>query len=88
MAISIDSIFLCILMIYFLFLTSLTLLLKDLIQGALGCYPIFDIKATTLTQKGRFVAGGHTMYTSAAMMYASVVSRESVRIAFLVADLN
>ena len=54
----------------------------------IGCYPIFDIKATTLTHKGRFVAGGHKMDKPAAMIYASVISRESVRIALLVADLN
>ena len=46
------------------------------------CDPIFDIKSTTLTQKVRFFAGGHTMDTPTAMSYASVVSRDSVRIAF------
>ena len=51
----------------------------------IGCHPIFDIKLTTLTRKVRFVAGGHTMDTPAAMTYASVVSRESVRIALLLA---
>ena len=44
----------------------------------IGCYPIFDIKATTLTHKGRFVVGGHTMDKPAAMTYASVVYRERI----------
>ena len=54
----------------------------------IGCHPIFDIKATTLTQKVRFVACGHTMDTPAAMTYALVVSWEIVRIALLLAALN
>ena len=52
------------------------------------CHPIFDMKSTTLTRKVRFVAGGHTMDNPAAMTHASVVSRESVRIALLLAALN
>jgi hypothetical protein len=35
-----------------------------------------------------FVAGGHTTYTPHEMTYASVVSRESVRIALTLATLN
>ena len=52
------------------------------------CHPIFDIKATTLTWKVIFVAGGHTMYTPADMIYAFVVSQEILWIAFLIRDLN
>ena len=48
---------------------------------------VFDIKPD-FTRKARLVAGGHMTDPPAAMTYASVVSRESVRIAFLVAALN
>jgi hypothetical protein len=39
-------------------------------------------------RKARFVAGGHTTETPAALTYSSVVSRDSVRIALLFAALN
>jgi hypothetical protein len=38
--------------------------------------------------KARLVAGGHTTAAPATITYASVVSRESVRIALLLAALN
>ena len=41
-----------------------------------------------LTRKARFVAGGHLTNPPTSMTYASVVSRESVRISFLLAALN
>jgi hypothetical protein len=47
---------------------------------------IFDVKMD-LTRKDRFVAGGHTTDTPASMTYSSVVSRDSVRIAFTYAVL-
>ena len=53
----------------------------------LKCHMIFDIKMD-FTRKVRFVAGGHMTETPASMTYSSVVSRDSVRIAFLVAALN
>jgi Reverse transcriptase (RNA-dependent DNA polymerase) len=40
------------------------------------------------TRKARFVAGGHVTDPPTSQMYASVVSRDSVRIAFLIAALN
>jgi hypothetical protein len=40
------------------------------------------------TCKARFVAGGHTTDTPASINYSSVVSRDSVRLAFLIAGLN
>ena len=52
------------------------------------CHPIFDIKATTLTQKVRFVADGHTMGKPDVMTYALVVLRENVQIALLLLALN
>jgi hypothetical protein len=51
------------------------------------CHMIFDVKMD-LTRKARFVAGGHTTETPASITYSSVVSRDSVRIAFLTAALN
>ena len=51
------------------------------------CHIIFDVKMD-LTRKARFVVGGHLTDPPTAMTYASVVSRESVRIAFLLAALN
>jgi hypothetical protein len=53
----------------------------------IDCHMIFDIKMD-LTRKARFVAGGHTMETPTSITYSSVVSRDSVRIAFLIAALN
>jgi hypothetical protein len=51
------------------------------------CHLIFDIKLD-MTRKVRFVAGGHKTEPPASITYASVVSRESVRITFLLAALN
>ena len=51
------------------------------------CHLIFDVKMD-LTRKARYVAGGHLTDPPASLTYASVVSRESVRIAFLIAALN
>ena len=51
------------------------------------CHMVFDIKFD-FTRKARFVAGGHLTETPASLTYSSVVSRESVRIALLIAALN
>jgi Reverse transcriptase (RNA-dependent DNA polymerase) len=51
------------------------------------CHVIFDIKMD-FTRKARFVAGRHVTEPPSTVTYASVVSRESVRIAFLIAALN
>jgi len=48
---------------------------------------IFDIKCD-LTRKARFIARGHWMQPSSQLTYSSVVTRDSIRIAFLVAALN
>jgi hypothetical protein len=40
------------------------------------------------TRKARFVAGGHKTDPPTSTTYSSVVSRDSVRIAFLLAALN
>jgi hypothetical protein len=49
---------------------------------------IFDVKMEDFRRNARFVAGGHTTDAPRAMTYASVVSRESVRIALTLAALN
>ena len=51
------------------------------------CHMVFDVKMD-LTRKARFVANGSTTDTPATLTYSSVVTRESVRIAFLIAALN
>ena len=48
---------------------------------------VFEIKMD-FTQKARYVAGGNTTEPPAEATYSSVVSRESVRIGFLMAALN
>ena len=51
------------------------------------CHIIFDVKMD-FTRKARFMAGGHMTETPLSLTYSSVVSRESVKIAFLIAALN
>jgi hypothetical protein len=53
----------------------------------IDCHIVFDVKMD-LTRKARFVAGGHTTETPSSLTYSSVVSRDSVRIAFLMVALN
>ena len=51
------------------------------------CHMIFDV-TLDLTRKARFVAGGHWTDPDPVLSYSTVVTRESVRIAFLIAALN
>ena len=51
------------------------------------CHLVFDIKMD-LTRKARYVAGGHLTDPPTSLTYASVVSRDSVRLGFLIAALN
>ena len=51
------------------------------------CHIVFDVKID-FTRKARFVAGGHMTQTPTSLTYSSVVSRDSVKIAFLIAALN
>jgi hypothetical protein len=61
---------------------------KDMIGfQEIGCHIVFDVKMD-FTRKARFVAGGHTTDAPIAMTYSSVVSRESVRLGFMIAALN
>ena len=53
------------------------------------CHIVFDIKLDgNFTRKARFVADGSRVDTPRLNTYSSVVSRESVRIAFLLVALN
>ena len=49
---------------------------------------IFDVKIENFRRKARLVASGHLTNTPTEMTYASVVSRESIRIALTLAALN
>jgi Reverse transcriptase (RNA-dependent DNA polymerase) len=53
----------------------------------IDCHMIFDVKLD-LVRKARFVAGGHQTDVPSESVYSSYVSRDSVRIAFLIAALN
>ena len=52
------------------------------------CHMIFDVKMEYFRRKSRVVAGGHMTDTPAAITYAIVVLRESVRLALMLAALN
>jgi hypothetical protein len=60
---------------------------KPVAHTWIPCHMIFDIKMD-FTRKARFVAGGHVTDPPSSITYASVVSRDSVRIALLIASLN
>ena len=51
------------------------------------CHVIFDVKMD-FTWKSRFVANGSKTGDPVSLTYSSVVSRDSVRIEFLIAALN
>ena len=53
----------------------------------INCHITFDVKMD-LTHKSRFVAGGHMIDPPTSMTYASVVSRDSDRIVFLLWAVN
>jgi hypothetical protein len=52
------------------------------------CHMIFDIKIEDFRRKARMVAGGHMTSAPTIMTYASVVSRDTVRITLNIATLN
>ena len=55
----------------------------------INIHMIFDINMDgKFTRKARLVADGHTISPPSSITYSSVVSRESVRILFLLASLN
>jgi hypothetical protein len=51
------------------------------------CFMVFDVKMD-FTRRARLVAGGHKTEPPKESVYSSVVSRESVRLFFLMAALN
>jgi Reverse transcriptase (RNA-dependent DNA polymerase) len=51
------------------------------------CHMVFDVKVD-FSRKARYVGGGHVTKPPATQTYASVVSRDSVRIAFMYSTLN
>ncbi len=51
------------------------------------CHIVFDVKID-FSRKACFVAGGHMTVTLNTLTYSSVVSRDSVKIAFLITALN
>lgn len=53
----------------------------------ISCHMIFDVKIN-FDRKARFVANGSTTDAPQSITYSSVVSRDSVRLAFLIAALN
>jgi hypothetical protein len=53
----------------------------------IDCHMVFDVKMD-ITRKARFVAGGHQTDQPKESTYSSVVLRDSVRIAFLIAALS
>jgi hypothetical protein len=53
----------------------------------IDCHMVFDVKLDLL-RKVRCVAGGHQMNPPKEPVYSSIVSRDSVRLAFLIAALN
>ena len=52
------------------------------------CHLIFEIKLDGFHRKARLVAGGHMTEAPAVMTYASVMSRETVRITLMTTVLN
>jgi hypothetical protein len=53
----------------------------------IGCHIVFDIKID-FTRKACFMAGGHTTTAPSSITYSSVVSHDSIHLAFLIAALN
>ena len=49
---------------------------------------IFDVNMEDFRKKARYITGGHTTFAPPTLTYASVVLRESVRIALTLAALN
>ena len=54
----------------------------------INCHMVFDVKLGNLACKGWYVAGGHQPDPPNDTTYSSVISRDSIRIAFLAAALN
>ena len=62
-------------------------MLRTVWHKEIRCHIVFDVKMD-FTRKARFVAGGHMTEAPTFITYSSIVSRESVKIAFLITALN
>jgi hypothetical protein len=60
---------------------------RDVGYQHIDCHMIFDVKIT-LDREARYIAAGHQTEPSKDIMFASVVSRDSIRHAYTVAALN
>ena len=49
---------------------------------------VFEIKIKDFRRKARLVAGGHMTDAPKCMAYSSIVSRDTVRLALMIAALN
>ena len=54
----------------------------------MNCHMVFDVKMKDFRRKARLVAGGHMTKAPPTITYASVVSRETVRLALTIAALK
>ena len=52
------------------------------------CHMVFNVKMEDFRHKARLVAGGHMIGALSTILYASIVSKETVRIALMIAALN
>ena len=52
------------------------------------CHMVFNIKMEDFKQKARLLAGGHMPKAPSIFMYASIVSRETVRIALMISAID
>ena len=52
------------------------------------CHMVFDVKMDDFRCKARLVAGDHMTKALATIMYAGIMSRETVRIPLMIATLN
>jgi hypothetical protein len=59
-----------------------------IVYQKIPCHVIFDMKMEDFRQKARLVAGGHRTKASATIIYASMVSRETLCLALTIASLN
>ena len=57
-------------------------------QQFVQCQMVFDIKMDDFRRKARLVAGGYMTKDLATITYASVVSKETVRIALMIYTFN
>ena len=59
-----------------------------MVKWHLGIINLLNFKMEKFRRKARLIAGGHMTTSTAAATYASVLSRETVRIALTLAALN